>query len=96
MIDLSQTVWGQRIAAAQRRGWFTDEDNDEAASWVTCACGRITADIERSPGLGVPRDGRLRMLGTEFCVFVGADDFAGARRTLEAIELRAIEVAAGR
>lgn len=96
MIDLSQTVWGQRIAAAEERGHFTEEDNDEAASWVTCACGRITADIPRSPGLGVPRDGQLSRLGTEFCVYVGADDFDSARRTLEAIELRAVEVASGR
>lgn len=98
-IDIRNTVWGKRIDEAEKRGSFSDQESDDAGNWPTCACGKATADIPRHTEsqwhyAGEPKDKRLFELGNEFSHRVSGDDFAGARETLLAIELRAREVAA--
>jgi hypothetical protein len=95
-IDLSQTVWGKRIAAAARHG-FTVRDRSEANDWPTCACGKATADIPRHGegySVGQPYDLDLLALGMKFGEAVDCDETEEAWALLERIELRARVVAA--
>lgn len=91
---LHDTVWGQRIIAAEERNQFTLEDRRKALEWTTCACGEITSNIPRNV-FGAPRDTRLFNLGMLFIGFVRIEnpDFNGAAKTLVKIEERAIKVA---
>lgn len=85
-------TWQQRIDRARKRGIFTTEDYDLAAMWVTCACGRVTADIPRGPN-GAPLDEMLADLGCRFYDLIGDDDFDRAEDVLAMIEGRAQVVA---
>lgn len=94
-MDLSQTVWGKRIDEAERRGGFTDDEKRSADRWTTCACGNVTDDIPRCTD-GSPEDAKLSHLGIQFVNAVMEDAFAEASALLEAIELRARDVAGGK
>jgi hypothetical protein len=84
-----QTHWGKIIVAAENRGSFTDSNNDKAATWVTCACGRITQDIPRNRR-SRPLDAELIRLGNKFSFEVESNEFLSAARILLRIEARAI------
>jgi hypothetical protein len=92
-MNLNTTYWGNKIIVAEKRGHFTVKDADEAASWVTCACGKVTEDIPRDPQLHDPLDIYLREMGNTFHDFVVWDDFLEAAHNLNRIEKRAMEVA---
>jgi hypothetical protein len=113
-------TWVDRIAAARQReqdqstigtyreGWpFTAEDEDLAASWVTCACGEQDPLVPRWDGHGEyetdegrlvdyapgqPKDGRLFRLGLLFSRHVNDGEVNAAERVLEEIQERAVEV----
>lgn len=95
---LENTHWGRRITAAKKRGYFTGEDKVEAGDWVTCACGKATADIPRfkdpdSTVHNAPLDLELSHLGYQFHYAVKGDHPGIALILLERIELRAQVVA---
>ena len=102
---LQDSVWGKRIIQATKGTWddtkarfvrgFTLHDVLEAGSWVTCACGEITAGIPRGDGVNalIPQDEVLVRLGNQFSTDVGNDTRIFAAKTLVAIEKRATVVA---
>lgn len=88
------TFWGRRIRRARRRGFFTFREQNEAAQWTTCACGKQDPRIPRCAA-GRPIDSALENLGQRFYVCVEASNFHGAFETLKKIEIRAAQVLAG-
>ncbi len=80
--------WGERILAAHKRGCFDNDDRYLAAGWVTCACGRATADIDRDSE-NMPADTELKDFGNRFDELVRRDHFFKAAQILVAIETRA-------
>ena len=96
---LDKTFWGQRIIAAEVRGYFTYGDNSNANWWPTCACGKQDAEISRSPD-GCPVDDNLKWLGIKFGNLVLLDKhteaakFSEAASVLVSIEKRAAIVLA--
>ena len=99
--NLQHSVWGKKILKAQKSPeGFTLQDKYDSMSWVTCACGRVTADIPRRSRLAEvpnqPLDFLLRMLGSKFYSKVCEDNPLEAAKTLVKIEARALVVAAKR
>lgn len=94
---LLSTYWGKRIALAEKKGYFTRHDLVKAAGWVTCACGKITADIPRMDDDhitgNIPLDYELQDLGKVFPSRITMGHFKGAASILVEIEARAIIVA---
>ena len=90
---LDATYWGKKTIAAEKRGRFTDFNLEQAGDFVTCACGRVTADIPRRRDYDVPCDEELERLGMQFESDVLTDNFLEAAKTLTAIEARALIVA---
>tara|TARA_R110000796_G_scaffold177389_1_gene294232 strand:- start:348 stop:683 length:336 start_codon:yes stop_codon:yes gene_type:complete len=90
---LDQTYWGSIIVWAEERGSFTTRSKEQAGSWVTCACGRVTSDIPRYELQSRPQDRLLNNLGGRFYGAVEENDFLAAAQTLVRIEARAIIVA---
>jgi hypothetical protein len=88
---LDNSHWGKRIIIAGDRGWFTDDENEMAGSWVTCACGKLDDGIDRQR-CGEPADDRLGRLGFRFNEYVDHDYYLAAAQCLIDIEHRAIEV----
>lgn len=64
-----------------------DYAEEEAASWVTCACGNQCAVLPRDSA-GEPLDKQLAVLGTDFYRNVGHNNASLTRLTLAAIERR--------
>lgn len=91
--DVLDTYWGKRIVEATERGYFEPYDRIEATSWVTCACGRVTANIGRDDIKGIPDDPTLRAKGVSFNNGVVTNNFEAAAEILVAIEIRASIVA---
>lgn len=89
--DSSIVPWPVRIAEARKRGEFTEEDNDAAGDWVTCACGHQDAGIPRNP-IGCPLDKELDDLGMHFYSAVCDNNFDKAEDILVSIQRRAVEV----
>jgi len=93
------TYWGKKILAAEKRGKFTPSNVNEAASWVTCACGKSITPIAMRPSGSNknyqpgPVDDKLRHLGDEFHVNVVDNEFLYAAKTLVEIEERARSLA---
>ena len=90
--NLNNTDWGKRIIEAERCGRFKEIDKELANDWVTCACGKITADIPRNKEMNSPLDDQLDLLGVYFYQHVTNNDFLKAAETLINIEDRAQEV----
>ena len=92
---LSTTYWGKKIIAAEARGKFTNNNQDRAGEWTTCACGKSTSDIPTTKMgyLNEPIDDHLRQLGMDFYSDVEGDRFLSAAKTLVEIETRAHIVA---
>jgi len=99
--QLHDSYWGKKILAAEKRGKFTLSNVSEAASWVTCACGKSNTPIEMRPSgfsrnyQPGPVDNKLRYLGDEFHVNVVDNEFMDAAKTLVEIEERAREIVLG-
>jgi hypothetical protein len=89
---LDKTFWGKKIIAAEKRGGFTLSNSSRAATWVTCACGKITQDIPRNRR-SRPLDAELIRLGNLFSTDVDTNDFLSTAYLLARIEKRAIYVA---
>ncbi len=85
--------WHERIDAAEKRGSFTDEDQDLANNWVTCPCGEQDPRIPRAESAfhscGMPLDDELADLGADFSDAVDDNDFIYCRTLLGEIEVRA-------
>lgn len=93
--------WQQRMAAAEDRGYFTDEDKLAVSDWRTCVCGEQKG-IPKSDGTGTaplqsPLDNDLREHGYKFYKAVlataeekipqmNARELATARKHLEALK----------
>ena len=90
---ISDTHWGRRIWEAEERGHFTDEDIEDSASWVTCACGKLSPLVPVEPS-GMPLDGKLSFLGTQFNEDVSEGGFEDAAWRLVDIEKRATRLLA--
>lgn len=95
---LSATYWGKKIIAAEARGKFTESNINQSAGWVTCACGRVTADIPRDPdtrfqSYNTPLDRILKGRGFAFYEAVEDNKFLDAAEILNDIETRARIVA---
>lgn len=90
---LGNSVWGKRIIAASERDNYTAADAELAASWATCACGEIAADIARFTD-GAPQDPVLHRLGSDFAFAVDPKypKFVLAASLLVRIEARALEL----
>ena len=95
--------WRERIQAARERGRFTADDENDAASWLTCAVGEqhaalpeVVVYISSGPGSAVPMpaDATLFRLGAAsgFNGAVNCGDFDAAERLLDAIEDRALQL----
>lgn len=89
---LLNSKWGRRIAAAERRGYFTNSMKDKAGNWFSCACGDMDKHIERT-SLGAPLDPILLFAGQDFYYYVNHNEFVNAAGTLWAIEERSRELA---
>ena len=101
---LHDSVWGKRILKACEEGTFSGQDKELAGSWVTCACGEVTAGIPRGKDRYsstytlsdemVPQDAKLERLGLTFFYAVSEGHHCTtAAKLLVEIEARAIEVA---
>ena len=93
---LDATYWGKKTIAAEKRGYFTESNVDQAGEGVTCACGRAASDIPRTVVEGstrYPIDPHLQRLGSRFHLFVMGNQILKASETLVAIEARALIVA---
>ena len=97
---LINSHWGQRILAANEAENFTDEDVDDASSWVTCACGQLDKELlidgepRTTPHARSPRDRRLRAMGLAFSDAVGFSEVGYAAIVLVAIQRRATQLLA--
>jgi hypothetical protein len=91
---MREPTWIDRIAAAEQRGRFKQEDIDAAADWVTCGCGEQDPRIPRNAH-GEPCDFALAFLGRKFFDMVDAQAVSEARALLGEIEARAAELLAG-
>lgn len=69
----------------------SENAEEEAASWVTCACGNQCAIIPRFSD-GEPKDKPLRQLGYQFFYAIEEEKWGAARETLREIEIRAAEL----
>ena len=92
------TYWGKKIIAAEARGKFTESNINQSAGWVTCACGKVTADIPRDPdtrfqSYNTPLDRILKGRGFAFYEAVEDNKFLDAAEILHEIETRARIVA---
>lgn len=85
--------WEERIERARVSGSFTEQDREDAAVWVTCACGEQTSLIRRR-ATGEPLDVTLAMLGCDFSNAVASNSLDRAERILRSIEIRAASVIA--
>src|SRR5258708_968395 len=88
-------MWQERIDEAERRGAFSREDDQFAASWDTCAVGEAAwrgYQIEklRVGGFQPPVDPELYELGSTFSQVVTMNyrNFREARRILNKITHR--------
>jgi hypothetical protein len=101
--NLHESHWGLRIIEAELNGKFTYLDEVHASKWMSCACGKLDAHIERNVNktigarisvAGSPKDEELFSLGEDFSVFVDEDSlgFYHAARMLILIEKRSIEL----
>ena len=87
--------WFERIAAARKRGKFSDMDCKDAGNWVTCACGeqdKSLMKIDRAGKTHYPDDAELRNLGGYFQDMVLGDSFDNASKVLAAIQDRAATI----
>lgn len=91
---LENTYWGKAILDAdeQHNEVFSTEDKEKAADWPTCACGKATSDIPRTPA-GMPVDSVLEKLGYEFSDAVNDNNTEEAALIMVEIEKRALIVA---
>lgn len=94
--------WHQRIDEAEKQGGFSEEEQNLAQSWVTCACGQQDPRIprytvqDRTGHLPCePKDKKLSDLGMMFAGDVDEGNFDAARATLQKIEQRAKELLGG-
>lgn len=85
------TVWGKILIEAAKRGDFTDAESNLAANWVTCACGRVAAEISVND-IGKPLDHLLSNYGANFSQAIDRNQPINAARSLVLIEARAIEL----
>lgn len=85
--------WHDRIAKARERGEFSEDDKNDAATWVDCACGEQSEDIPRSR-TGEPKDVALSYLGSVFSLAVDHDDFEEAASVFADIDNRSAKILA--
>ena len=83
--------WDARISTARKAGGFTEEDEEFALGWPTCACG--ACEVPRNP-VGSPADRPMYLLGLRFFKAVSRHEFDEASEVLGLIERRAAEVLA--
>jgi hypothetical protein len=92
---LDKTHWGARIIYAEEVEFTTEDDKEDAADWITCACGRQDPRIEKQgDGLNQPKDRELVSLGLRFNESIYDNDMAYAATLLISIEERAAIVLA--
>lgn len=91
--NLQHSHWGERIIAAEDRGYFSAEDVDKAMDWITCACGMSDPRIPKDE-CGAPEDILLDKYGNYFSGWVEDGHFANAATYLVLIEKRAAELVA--
>lgn len=87
------TGWRKRIAAAKKRGYFTDYDGSLAGDWKSCAVGEARKVFGgQRPGLlsgslwFAPIDEKYHDLGTRFDLAIIEDNFDLALKLLKRIE----------
>ena len=69
--------WSERLAAAEKRGYFTETEKDYASSWMTCAVGeKYNYPRFEEYAMSMDED----RLGTEFMYDVTKDNIESARR----------------
>lgn len=88
---LIATHWGHIIdKAANSTEGFTLKNMNDAADWVTCACGKLVEEGIEKDSDGTPMDAELTFLGYEFNENVCNNDSPEeAAKTLVAIQHRA-------
>jgi hypothetical protein len=90
---LDQSNWGKRIIAAEgNNNDFQPSDRTCANSWMSCACGKLDAHIEREKYGDAPEDRKLYDLGLLFTQQVNGSRAYGAAVSLIKIEKRSIEL----
>ena len=92
--NLAGTIWGNRIIRAEKRGYFSEHDEDLAHGWTTCACGKLDKRIPRDDD-GEPKDGILSNMGDKFNCAVRGNFFLTTAKSLISIKKRATKILAG-
>ncbi len=87
--------WPSEILKAIRNDGFSEENEDRAADWTTCACGLVKDIYNVRNIFGVPLDLVMRLYGGAFYYAIENNAFALAVRYLCIIEYRAQLLAEG-
>lgn len=77
--------WDQRIAKAEIRGWFTDNDKLISGSWKKCSLGE-KFKIKSLSEARLIVDGKPFEYGVEFCEHVCKDRVKQAKKLHEKIK----------
>lgn len=88
--------WNKFLDKAITKGVTASEQSKAeklAGDWVTCACGNQCSILERE-GDGEPVDSELNTLGLDFNDEIHAENYRGAKKTLQAIEKRSAKLIA--
>jgi len=77
--------WSTRIAFAQQRGSFNDDERRDARNWLKCAVAEHAPDCRRDE-YDRPFEPDLFYYGTEFSMHVKDNNFSAARAALHHVE----------
>lgn len=86
MVTAREPTWAEIIDRAEKRGYFTTDEDTWAGRWDNCACRDLPRDARYRDG--EPVDDELFTLGQDFSVAVNHNDFHRAREIDEEIRRR--------
>lgn len=91
--------WRRFTNEANRRGYFTELNHQDAQGWFTCAVGeslqkfpRVVLITKDYWAVGEPDDRRLCSLGCQFANAIASDRVLRAFELLDRIEARVTEM----
>lgn len=82
-------TWAERLDAAEKRGWFTVDDDRRVRPWTSCAVGEHRGEYTEADHAyytGVPASEKLLDLGAYFASQVTGDSILAARQTYDRIQ----------
>ena len=88
--------WFRILEALTDGATITNEQSNKlvemAGKWPACACGQLCQLLPRRAVDKAPIDGTLNQLGHQFYVFIKAERWEYALRTMQRIEARSIRL----